>query len=431
MAGFTPSRDQLNSEQDSELWKSLENKDLYKVLGIASDASDKDIVRAYRRKARDVHPDKHSDALSTERFKELSNAKEFLLDVERRWWYDQRRQMEAEVISRALEQAKLRAKAKEREDERWQDLAADERKLSYEMEADKDRLAKFVEQAEQAHLDAVKGEEEEEEGESSDEDGGTIGGQLRASAPEFVPAGAKAASATPAADRVVEIYSVSNQKWCLGLIVAVNPLMGGRAALTVRYQVTERHWHEKMLYDSDPNLRKCRGVEKDGPIFGKGEMRAEAPAFVPASYMPNQSVAPPNGASVPSEPARRLQVTVPPGCTAGQHISIITPAGQTLKVQVPPGFGPGQTFLCHEPPVSAPTQPASGPRGVPNPQTRPPVPQPCGHPARLGPQRQFQVAVPPGCVGGQFVHVDAAGHRLQVQVPTGLVPGQTFCVHMP
>ena len=39
-----------------------------------------------------------------------------------------------------------------------------------------------------------------------------------------------------------------------------------------------------------------------------------------------------------------MQVTVPPGVSAGQTIMIATPAGQQLQVAVPAGVGPGQSF---------------------------------------------------------------------------------------
>lgn len=399
MAGFTPSRDQL-TDRDSELWKSLDNKDLYRVLGVPPDASGKDIERAFRRKARDVHPDKHTDALSTERFKELSNAKELLLDIGRRWWYDQRREQEAAVIARAMEGAKLRAKAKSDEQMPPQEVAVDEEKRRQELVLEKEKLAQFVEQAQaQARAMALRADQE---GHSSDEDG-PFESQLRASAPDFVPAGgysapaasaasaASGAAAAPASDRVVEVYSISARKWCMGLVVELNPLPGGRAALTVRYQVMDGQWNEKMLYDNDPNLRKRQradGAEKDRSTdlwnqwkdqqgtTGTSELRAEAQAFVSGAlpcgtpmqgvascrpawhqFSPSAPVHPgahPHGPRMPLASTRQLQVAVPLGCVGGQHINIVTDAGRQLAVQIPHGLLPGQTFLCTEPPASGP-----------------------------------------------------------------------------
>lgn len=59
--------------------------DLYGVLGLRPDAAIDDIKRAYRRKAREHHPDAGGDA---ERFKEVTHAYEVLADPERRARYD-------------------------------------------------------------------------------------------------------------------------------------------------------------------------------------------------------------------------------------------------------------------------------------------------------------------------------------------------------
>jgi molecular chaperone DnaJ len=59
--------------------------DLYEVLGLRPDAAAEEIKRAYRRKAREHHPDAGGDA---ERFKEVTHAYEVLSDPERRARYD-------------------------------------------------------------------------------------------------------------------------------------------------------------------------------------------------------------------------------------------------------------------------------------------------------------------------------------------------------
>jgi molecular chaperone DnaJ len=71
-------------------------KDYYAVLGVATDASDKDITRAYRKLAKKNHPDANSgDKAAEERFKEISAAHDVLGDAAKRKEYDQVREMVA------------------------------------------------------------------------------------------------------------------------------------------------------------------------------------------------------------------------------------------------------------------------------------------------------------------------------------------------
>jgi molecular chaperone DnaJ len=63
-------------------------RDLYDVLGVRRDASEDDIRKAYRRLARELHPDVNADPAAEERFKEISGAYEILSDPERRARYD-------------------------------------------------------------------------------------------------------------------------------------------------------------------------------------------------------------------------------------------------------------------------------------------------------------------------------------------------------
>ncbi len=63
--------------------------DLYGVLGIARNATDKEVKSAYRRLARRFHPDVNKgDKGAEEKFKEISKAYEVLIDPEKRKRYD-------------------------------------------------------------------------------------------------------------------------------------------------------------------------------------------------------------------------------------------------------------------------------------------------------------------------------------------------------
>ena len=67
-------------------------KDFYKVLGVAKDASAADIKKAYRKLARTHHPDANKgDAAAEERFKEISEAYDVLSDEKSRREYDEAR----------------------------------------------------------------------------------------------------------------------------------------------------------------------------------------------------------------------------------------------------------------------------------------------------------------------------------------------------
>ena len=59
-------------------------RDYYGLLGVSKGASDSDIKKAYRRLARELHPDVNPDAGAQAKFKEISVAYEVLSDPEKR-----------------------------------------------------------------------------------------------------------------------------------------------------------------------------------------------------------------------------------------------------------------------------------------------------------------------------------------------------------
>ncbi len=64
-------------------------RDYYEVLGVAKDADENNIKKAFRRLARELHPDVNAhDPQAEEKFKEAAEAYEVLSDTERRQLYD-------------------------------------------------------------------------------------------------------------------------------------------------------------------------------------------------------------------------------------------------------------------------------------------------------------------------------------------------------
>ena len=67
----------------------MEYKDYYATLGVPKTASQAEIKKAYRRLARELHPDTNTDPAAEKRFKEANEAHAVLSDPEKRKQYDE------------------------------------------------------------------------------------------------------------------------------------------------------------------------------------------------------------------------------------------------------------------------------------------------------------------------------------------------------
>src|SRR5262245_11562777 len=66
-------------------------KDYYQLLGVSESATPEEIKKAFRRLAKQYHPDRNPDKQAGERFKEINEAHDVLSDAEKRRKYDQLR----------------------------------------------------------------------------------------------------------------------------------------------------------------------------------------------------------------------------------------------------------------------------------------------------------------------------------------------------
>ncbi|ODP96519.1 MULTISPECIES: molecular chaperone DnaJ [Salinivibrio] len=67
----------------------MSKRDLYEVLGLSRDASERDIKKAYKRLAMKYHPDRNKGEDAADQFKEIKLAYEVLTDPQKRAAYDQ------------------------------------------------------------------------------------------------------------------------------------------------------------------------------------------------------------------------------------------------------------------------------------------------------------------------------------------------------
>lgn len=64
------------------------DRDFYKILGVSKKASQREIKQAYKRLAKELHPDKNKDPDASQKFQDLGAAYEVLSNEEKRKKYD-------------------------------------------------------------------------------------------------------------------------------------------------------------------------------------------------------------------------------------------------------------------------------------------------------------------------------------------------------
>ena len=93
--------------------------DLYVILGLQHGASDADIKRAYRRLAREHHPDANPDADAEMRMRRINEAWETLRDAQRRQAYDRALPRPVRTVVRPTRRPPPPRSPMERRDTSW------------------------------------------------------------------------------------------------------------------------------------------------------------------------------------------------------------------------------------------------------------------------------------------------------------------------
>ena len=108
----------------SKVAADLFKKDLYRILEVSENATEKEIIKAYKKKALKFHPDKNPDnPKAAELFQEVYEICEILKDAASRAAYDQLRQAKKKADERTQALDSKRKKFKEVLEKREQEAA--------------------------------------------------------------------------------------------------------------------------------------------------------------------------------------------------------------------------------------------------------------------------------------------------------------------
>lgn len=87
--------------------------DLYRILGVSKKATDREIKSAYRKLARQFHPDVSTSPDANDRFTEINNAYHILVDPQRRAAYERGEDFDSHRIYYAAKTAEVIARERE------------------------------------------------------------------------------------------------------------------------------------------------------------------------------------------------------------------------------------------------------------------------------------------------------------------------------